>query len=130
MKTKDKIVVYAVILTKDNDENYPYTVSIPALDGLTEGKSVADALEMAEDYIGTFSLESDLPADDDSLPAVNTNQSASFVRVNVSDYQRRHDNSVIKKTLTIPNYLNELGNKQGINFSATLTEALKEKLGV
>ena len=35
---------------------------------------------------------------------------------------------MIKKTLTIPNYVNALAEKEGINFSQTLTEVLKEKL--
>lgn len=50
--------------------------------------------------------------------------------INFKKYKAQHNNKVVKKTLTIPNYLNELGNEQGINFSLTLTEALKEKLGV
>jgi len=34
----------------------------------------------------------------------------------------------LKKTLTIPNYLNEAGIEAGINFSQVLAESLKEKL--
>lgn len=38
-------------------------------------------------------------------------------------------NRAVKKTLTIPQWLNEEAEKQGINFSQTLQYALKEKLG-
>jgi hypothetical protein len=52
------------------------------------------------------------------------------VDINFKKYKAQRDNKVVKKTLTIPNYLNELGIEKGINFSLTLTEALKEKLDV
>jgi hypothetical protein len=38
------------------------------------------------------------------------------------------DERTIKKTLTIPNYLNVLGEEAGINFSKVLTETLKDRL--
>ena len=60
----------------------------------------------------------------------NEDQIKTLVDINFKKYKSQYDNKVVKKTLTIPNYLNELGNEKGINFSLTLTEALKEKLGV
>ena len=36
----------------------------------------------------------------------------------------------MKKTLTIPAWLNEESEKAGINFSQTLQSALKERLGL
>lgn len=36
----------------------------------------------------------------------------------------------VKKTLTIPKWLDELATEQQINFSHALQEALKEKLGL
>ena len=43
-------------------------------------------------------------------------------------YSRRHNNASIKKTLTIPSWLNELATEQHINFSQVLQEALINKL--
>lgn len=40
------------------------------------------------------------------------------------------DNRAVKKTLTIPSWLNALSIENDINFSQTLQEALKEKLGL
>ena len=40
------------------------------------------------------------------------------------------DNRSVKKTLTIPWYLNELAEQKKINFSQLLQVALKERLGV
>ncbi|NMV51624.1 type II toxin-antitoxin system HicB family antitoxin, partial [Lactobacillus reuteri] len=49
----DDIKVFPIIITKDDNSDYPYFVEIPDIDGMTEGKSIADAMEMAKDYIGT-----------------------------------------------------------------------------
>lgn len=128
----DKIVVYpAIIKYEPDDTDYPYLVTIPDLDnGMTQGKSVEDAIAMAADYIGTSSLEEELPESNYTLPKTGKNEIATLVRVNISEYKRKNDNKVIRKSLTIPNYLNELGKERGINFSEVLTNALKEKLSV
>ena len=43
---------------------------------------------------------------------------------------KKHNNKSIKKTLTIPVWLNTISEKNNINFSQVLQEALKEKLGI
>ncbi|MFD1672891.1 type II toxin-antitoxin system HicB family antitoxin [Agrilactobacillus yilanensis] len=105
--------------------------SFAKLDGMTEGSSVEDALAMAEDYIGTYSLATDtMPESVYTLPEHASTDFASLVRVNVSEYRRKNDTRAVKKTLTIPNYLNELGNERGVNFSLVLSNALRQELGV
>lgn len=126
----DEIKVFPIIITENKDNNvYPYFVEIPDLDGMTEGKSIADAMEMAKDYIGTYSLEQQLPKSNINLPSSSAGTTVTLVTVNISEYKRKNDNKVVKKTITIPNYLNELGKERGINFSEVMTNALKEKLG-
>jgi len=39
-------------------------------------------------------------------------------------------NKAVKKTLTIPKWLNDLAERQGVNFSQVLQKALKEYLGL
>ncbi len=128
----DKIVVYPIIIKYEPDDtDYPYLVTIPDLNnGMTQGKSIEDAIAMAEDFIGTTSLEEDLPASNCVLPKVRQDETVTLVRVNVSEYQRKNDNKVVRKSVTIPNYLNELGQEKRINFSEVLTNALKVKLGI
>ena len=46
------------------------------------------------------------------------------------EYRKLFDNRAVKKTLTIPNWLNTLSERAGINFSTALQEALKAKLGI
>jgi post-segregation antitoxin (ccd killing protein) len=40
------------------------------------------------------------------------------------------ENRAVKKTLTIPKWLDDLATEHGINFSRTLQEALKRQLDV
>ena len=50
------------------------------------------------------------------------------VGIDVSEYRRKNDMRTVKKNCTIPSWLNEMAVERGINFSATLQEALKQKL--
>ena len=126
----DDIKVFPIIITKDDNSDYPYFAEIPDIHGMTEGKSTADAMDIANDSIGTYSLEDKLPESNTKLPQAKDGATVTLVTINVSEYKRKHDNKVIKKTITIPNYLNELGKENGINFSEVMTTALKEKLSV
>lgn len=124
------VVVYPIVISYDPKEvEYPYFVEIPAVNGFTEGTSLEDAIKMAEDYIGSLSLSGKpMPKSVYTLPKADNGDTVTLVRVDLVKYKREHDNKLVKKTLTIPNYLNELGQEEGINFSALLTAALKEKL--
>lgn len=77
-----------------------------------------------------MSLVESLPKSNTNLPTVKKGEIATLVTVNISEYKRKNDDRAIKKTLTIPNYLNEQGKAAGINFSALLTDALKKRLKV
>lgn len=133
---KDSKVVYPIIITKDdNDPAVPYLVQIPALDGYTQGTSIANAIDMARDYIGLAVMDMEdsdvaIPNSSYDLPTASKDDVVTLVDVDVTAYRRQHDNKVVKKTLTIPNYLNELGKENNVNFSELLTNSLKEKLNV
>ena len=58
------------------------------------------------------------------------NQFVSFVSIDMEDYRKKFNNKSIKKTLTIPAWLNYLAEKENINFSQILQEAIKEKLNI
>ncbi len=49
-------LIYPVIFTEVNDKKKTVLVEIPDLNGITEGYGIADAISMAKDYIGTYSL--------------------------------------------------------------------------
>lgn len=54
----------------------------------------------------------------------------SLIQVNTDFVRERIHNKAINKTLTIPKWLNDAAAEEGINFSQTLQDALKQKLGV
>ena len=53
-----------------------------------------------------------------------------MVDIDFSEYRKRHNNRMVKKNCTIPYYLNVEAEKEGINFSKLLQEALQKKLGL
>lgn len=132
----NNIFVYPVILSYEKSETgFDYLVTIPDFDGLTQGKDITDAIMMARDYIGLALVElekagKEFPLSNSVRYDVADNDIETLVDIDLNKFKAQDDNKVIKKTLSIPNYLNTLGVEAGINFSQTLTEALKEKLGV
>ncbi len=75
---------------------------------------------------------------DDSLPPATSPRKITVpknsllipIEVDTTLTREREENILVKKTLVIPKYLNELAKDEQINFSATLTEALKDKLDI
>lgn len=53
---------------------------------------------------------------------------AAIIDIDLIKYRRKYDNRRIRKNLTIPNWLNEEAEKQDVNFSRVLEEAIKRKL--
>lgn len=90
---------------------------------------------MARDYMGNNLIELEEQEKEFPHPSklghrVKENEIETLIDIDLVKFKAKNDNKIIKKTLSIPNYLNILGIEQGINFSQTLTEALKQKLGV
>lgn len=108
-----------------------YTVTVPDLPGcVTEGKSLADAILMAEDAASGWVL--DELEDGNVAPApsaigdIKTN-SGEFVNLLVLDidaYAEKYGNKAVRKNLTIPAWLNTFAEKRQVNFSQVLTDAL------
>ena len=53
-----------------------------------------------------------------------------MIQFDKAEYERKHNNKAVKKTLTIPEWLNEEALAMNINFSQVLQEALMEKVGI
>ncbi|MGX7331678.1 type II toxin-antitoxin system HicB family antitoxin, partial [Aerococcus sanguinicola] len=53
-----------------------------------------------------------------------------FVDVWLAPILDRASNQAVKKTLTIPKWLNDSAEAQSVNFSSVLQTALKEELGI
>ena len=53
-----------------------------------------------------------------------------IVEFNMLEYQKKHNSRAVKKTLSIPEWLNEEATAMGVNFSQVLQEALMSKLNI
>lgn len=126
--------IYPAVFTK---EDKGYSVFFPDLEGCyTCGDDLEDALRMAEDVLA-FTLY-DHEKENKKIPnpsdlktlEVESNEFANYISCDTIDYRKMHNNKAVKKTLTVPEWLNEEATAKGINFSATLQEALKAQLGL
>ena len=87
--------------------------------------------------LNTFSLMSiDFEDKGKELPKaeiikeVPENSVVTWVDADLLDYRRKYDKRTVKKNCTLPSYLSYEAEKQGINFSKVLQDALIEKLGI
>lgn len=125
--------VYPAIFTPI--ENGEFDVKIPDLPGCrTCGKDLADAIFMAEDATAMWlwdaeSKSESIPAAT-ALPIVAAPQFVNYIVADTDEYRKKHDNRAVKKTLSIPSWLNSQAEQAGINFSQVLQDALKKRLNV
>ena len=123
---------YPIILTPDDTG---YVVYVPDLDINTEGESIADAIFMASDAIGLWGVTAqdmgkEIPAPSSTLPPCKAQEISTFAVVDFDAYRRANDLRTVRKNVTLPSYLNELAEKESINFSQVLQEGLKSRLGI
>lgn len=118
-------------------EKKGYTVSFPDLPGcITEGDTMEEALHMAKEALELhlYGMEED----EDEIPnpsrpeelEVPEKSFISLVEVWMPVIRDEMENKAIKKTLTIPKWLNDVAEKNNVNFSQVLQSALKEYLGI
>lgn len=135
-------VTYPAIFCKS--DNGMYSVLFPDFGCATCGDNLDDAMEMAVDCMAgqVYSMQRDkeeLPKA--SEPTAELLEKAcgevgadpaqafwNYVCVDVAAYAKQHFTKSVKKTLSIPQWMNEAAMKKGINFSKTLQEALEERL--
>ncbi|MGN9163445.1 type II toxin-antitoxin system HicB family antitoxin [Clostridium sulfidigenes] len=102
----------------------------------TCGESLADAFDAAEDALKLeiFDLYNDkleIPESSDvSNIKVGIDETLILVKVNLKEILKQYDNKAIKKTLTIPSWLNKMAEDEKVNCSQILQEALKEKFNI
>ena len=101
---------------------------------MTQGENMQDAYEMAWDALGLAVVSR--MEDGESLPtptepyaiALDSDAFCVVVAFDLSAYQKKHNSRAVKKTLSIPEWLNEAATDRNINFSQVLQDALIQKL--
>lgn len=122
--------VYPAILTPTNEG---YSVQVPDLPGCrTCGASLMEALEMAQDAVSMWLWDAEndkekIPAPSQTLD-VSPPQFVNYILADTDKYRREHDSRAVKKTVSIPNWLNTKAEQANAPFSQILQEGLKQYL--
>ncbi len=113
------------------------TITFPDLPGcISCAKTEEEALFMAKDALGIYIVSVEEDGEELNLPSklneieLSKNQRAILVEVNMPLFRDSVQSMAIKKTLTIPKWINDLAEKNNVNFSQVLQNALKQYLGL
>ena len=99
----------------------------------TEGDDITQAYEMAVEALGLAVTSRKKEIEEIPAPTAIDKLSLEdgilvIVEFDMLEYQKKHNSRAVKKTLSIPAWLNEEATAMGVNFSQVLQEALKEKI--
>jgi len=124
--------VYPAILFPDDDK---IGVTVPDLPGChTFGDNKADALFMAKDAIEMWLWYAEnnneaIPEASETLP-LKPGETLTLIAADTNEYRKANDTRAVKKTLSIPLWLNHQAEKANAPFSQILQQGLKEYLHV
>jgi len=126
--------VYPAVFTKEGNL---YSVNFPDVERCyTSGEGLSEAFEMAEDVLA-FALyffekeNKPIPCASDLKDiACDSDSFVNLIHCDTDGYRRAKDNKAVKKTLTVPAWLNYEAEKLNINFSQTLQDALMRQINV
>ena len=126
--------IYPAIFYPEEDGRF--SVIFPDLNDLaTFGDNLTDAFAMAQEACGQYLFSSlkdgeTLPSSTpiDKIQTDDENALVNLICVNLDEYARAYDDKVVKKTLSIPAWLNTACENYGINYSKVLKDALIAKL--
>ena len=117
-----------------HEENGGFWVEFPSLDGcVTQGDTFEEAYEMATEALGLY-LETDAGIFNYPEPIkinksnVDENSYIVMIEFDEVEYLKKTNNQSVKKTLTIPKWLDVLAVRKNVNFSQTLQNALMENI--
>lgn len=124
-------LTYPAIFTFEDNQ---YWVEFIDLKGcFSSGSTLPEAMEKSKEAMGLF-LE-----DLENFPNCTTdiknikledNQLISFVSIDLEEHRKKYTNKSVKKTLSIPAWLNTIAEKENVNFSQILQSALKDYLKI
>ena len=128
--------IYPAIFHPEDDGGY--SISFPDLDGcFTQGDDIEDALYMAWDAAAGWLITAQKSNEDipgaSSIKSIQLESEDDFVNliaVDLLEYKKQNKPKSVKKTLSIPLWLNEEAENRHINFSSVLQQALKEQLNI
>jgi predicted RNase H-like HicB family nuclease len=130
----NNMFIYPAVFTPDGDALMVTFPDLPMV--ITYGEGITHAYEMAKEALGAY-LEMAIDSGD-KLPKpsapnkvkISKGGFVSLIDVDLIQFKTMYTNKAIKKTLTIPEWLNNMAESKHINFSAILQKALRDELGI
>ncbi|WP_371811578.1 type II toxin-antitoxin system HicB family antitoxin [Sporosarcina sp. Te-1] len=133
MVKKDRYIYPALFSYADDG----ITVTFPDVPGcITCGDNDEEAFAMAKEALALhlFGMEED----GDSIPAASSSkdikassdEAVVLIEVWMPPFRSEMQNQAVKKTLTIPRWLDVAAKEHKINYSHLLQEAIKDHLGI
>lgn len=126
--------LYPAVFSKEGEM---ICVRFPDLESCyTQGEDIQDAYDMASDVLclTLYGLEEEgaeiPPASSMADVRITDGEFVSLVSCDTLEYRKYYDSKAVKKTLTIPAWLNTMSERKGLNFSAVLQTALKNELNI
>lgn len=125
---------YAALISRDADG---FNVTFPDFESCyTSGATQVEAIYMASDVLALTLV--DMEDNGETMPkpteikgiVCGENETATLVVADTVSYRKKVNGKAIKKTLTLPQWLNEAAEAKNVNFSQILQEALTERLGI
>lgn len=127
--------IYPAIFTPE--EGGKFSINFPDISGCyTCGDNLADGMEMAQDALALMITH--LEDEKREIPAASSINSltvtdgefATYIPCDTTVYRRLTNKAAVKKTLSIPSWLNDSAVAAGLNFSQVLQDALKQQLNI
>ena len=125
-----KLIYTAVFEPHDEDDGY--TVTVPDLPGcVSEGDNLQNAVDMATDatcgwILGEPEEGNSFPAPTGffDIPLEGSKSFKSLLSLDMDAYAEKYGSKSVRKNITIPAWLNTFGEKNHVNFSKILQDAL------
>lgn len=127
-----RIVAYPAELIPDKEEPQTYTVIFPDVPGaISQGTGIPEAISNGSEALGLILYdEKELPtaSDPNSINPDEPGTIVNWITTDLEEIKRTVREPTVKKNTTIPGDLARMAEEKNINFSALLTDALKDKL--
>lgn len=127
-------LIYPAVFYPFTDGGGGYVVEFPDLPGcVTEGRNLEEAFENATDAASGWvldELEEGNPVPEASKyenVEKRENGQVNVILLDMDAYAEQYGDKAVRKNVTIPAWLNAFAEKQRINFSQVLQEALLAK---
>ena len=126
--------VYPALFAKEDES---IIVTFPDLeDTFTDGATMQEAFENAEDVLNLMLWNREEEKDDIPMPSspeqitVPQEATLAMIKADTLAYRKLHDQKTIRRSITIPSWLDTLARERNINFSQLMQNAIRRECGI